>query len=379
MIRKNLILTVSAIATLLLSACVYGTTGDPLPAQQDGSEMQDPGIVVKTDAFTNQELNEAIGILNAVSDRTVDAGATSWGLDTAQNRVTVWLDPHTDEQIALFMALLLDVSIDPTMISIKPAVTPEMIEDRKAAIVSATQSDDDRIVHVDTAAVSSTSIMFSLDNRTDSDFYYGAQWDMAYYSDGRWIPVQHLPGRGGGVWNDILYSLQSGETKQFEVDWEWRFGELPPGRYVYTFNGYFGGYSPDHEIVYVTVEFTIAEAGHGYTTLIALLADNGFLFTETEKETDGFLSVPGRYVYIGDDIITIYEYPSDTLMETDAGYIDISGFSIHVPGKEVHISWVSIPHFFKKDTLIVNYVGMNERILDFLYANFGEPFAGNMN
>jgi len=188
--------------------------------------------------------------------------------------------------------------------------------------------------------------------------------------------VQHLPGKGGGVWPDILYSLQSGDSEQFEVEWGWRFGELPPGRYAYILNGYFGEYRPDHEVVYATVEFAIAETGPGYASFVALLADNGFQPAETGTETDGFLSVPGRPVYIGEYIITVFEYASSVLMEADAGCIDKGGSSIHVPGKEVKISWVSYPHFFKKGALIVSFIGEDERILDFLRANFGEPFAG---
>jgi hypothetical protein len=225
------------------------------------AEMQALGIVVRTAIFTDQELNDAIGVLNAVSERTVNAGACSWGLDSIHNRVFVQLDPYTNEQKALFMDLLFDVSVEPAMISIAPAVTQEMIEQRESSIASAAQSVDDRIAHVKTESISSTSISFSLENRTDMDFYYGVSWDMACYSDGRWIPVQHLPGRGGGVWNELLYSLQSGNTEQFGVDWEWRFGELPPGRYMYILSGYFGAYKPDHEAIYATVEFNINEAG----------------------------------------------------------------------------------------------------------------------
>jgi len=221
------------------------------------AEMRELGIVVRTASFSDQELNAAINTLNEIADRTVSAGASSWGLDSIQNRVAVWLDPYTDEQKALFMELLFDASVDPAMITIMPAVTQEMREQREAAIVSAMLSDDERIAHVGTEAISSTGILFSLENRTDQDFYYGAQWDMAFSANGRWIPVQHLPGQGGGAWNSILYSLQSGEIEQFEVNWEWRFGELPPGDYAYIFDGYFGEYSPDHEVVYVTVEFTI--------------------------------------------------------------------------------------------------------------------------
>jgi len=241
----------------ILTVIVLDEAFDDAASAAAIAEMQELGIIVRTAAFTEQELNTAISTLNALSDRTVNAGASSWGLDSEQNRVVVWLDPFTNEQKALFMELLFDASIDPAMIAIIPAVTQEMIEQREANIAAAMQSDDDRIAHVGTAAVSSTSILFSLENRTDLDFYYGAQWDMAYNVDGRWAPVQHLPGQGGGVWPSILNGLQSGDSEQFEVEWAWRFGELPPGRYAYILNGYFGEYRPNHEIVYVTVEFTI--------------------------------------------------------------------------------------------------------------------------
>jgi hypothetical protein len=241
------------ILTVIVLEEAYGDAGSAAAI----AEMQALGIVVRTAAFTDQELNAAIDSLNTLSDETVNAGACSWGLDSMHNRVTVWLDPYTNEQKALFMDLLFDASIDPAMISIEPALTPEMIEQRESSIVSATQSVDDRIAHVKTELISSTSISFSLENRTDMDFYYGAPWDLACYSDGIWVPVQHLPGRGGGAWHDLLYSLQSGKTEQFDVNWEWRFGELPPGRYMYILSGYFGEYKPDREVIYATVEFTI--------------------------------------------------------------------------------------------------------------------------
>ena len=53
----------------------------------------------------------------------------------------------------------------------------------------------------------------------------------------------------------------------------------------------FRDYTPNHEVVYAAVEFTIAEAGPGYASFLALLADDGFQFTETglRKIFDGLL------------------------------------------------------------------------------------------
>ena len=104
---------------------------------------------------------------------------------------------------------------------------------------------------------------------------------------------------------------------------------------------------------------------------------SGFEYTVgEEKSSDSFFSVERQYILIGDDIISFYEYDTNEAMEADAACVDSGGCSINVPGRSVCISWVSLPHFYKKDNVIVNYVGENEQILDFLEENYGEEFAG---
>ena len=52
--------------------------------------------------------------------------------------------------------------------------------------------------------------------------------------DGGWKTVEELPlpeGIDGRAWNSIAYLLPKGETREFEINWEWIFGELPSGTY----------------------------------------------------------------------------------------------------------------------------------------------------
>lgn len=52
--------------------------------------------------------------------------------------------------------------------------------------------------------------------------------------DGTWKTVEELPlpeGVDGRAWNSIAYLLPKGETREFDVNWEWIFGELPSGTY----------------------------------------------------------------------------------------------------------------------------------------------------
>ena len=135
-------------------------------------------------------------------------------------------------------------------------MTQEMRDKRVADIATAAQSTNDQVV-VGDVAVSRTGIAFSMENRTNSEFIYGEPYDVACYADGDWVPVTHLPGAGGGYWTLPAYPLPSGETKQYRREWDWRFGELPPGRYMFLLGGWLGKWHPNIETLYAIVIFDI--------------------------------------------------------------------------------------------------------------------------
>ena len=220
-------------------------------------DMQELGIIIRTAQFTQQELETVRYTLQGMFESLMQAGVTGIGSGTIENRVLVWLDPYTEEQIEIFWKRLRDIQLDSEMISIIPAVTQEMRDFRAKAIHEATQSPCDQIVLSGEAEVSRTRISFSLENRSDYMFTYGAAWDLAYYSNGSWLPVTHLPGAGDFVWTMQAYILQSGEIREYGFDWSWRFGELEPGRYMFIRNGWLGDWSPYGNNVYAAVEFHI--------------------------------------------------------------------------------------------------------------------------
>jgi len=107
-----------------------------------------------------------------------------------------------------------------------------------------------------------------------------------------------------------------------------------------------------------------------------LLSDIDLMPTDMFIDEEGFFAVARRVLYINDEILTVYEFPSVEAMETNAGYVDESGYGMSFPGRSVHVSWVSNPYWFKSGIVIVNYVGENQEILDFLHSNL-EFFAGH--
>lgn len=52
--------------------------------------------------------------------------------------------------------------------------------------------------------------------------------------DGTWKTVEELPlpeGVDGRAWNSLAYLIPMEETREFEINWGWIFGELQPGTY----------------------------------------------------------------------------------------------------------------------------------------------------
>ena len=115
-----------------------------------------------------------------------------------------------------------------------------------------------------------------------------------------------------------------------------------------------------------------------YMAFLSLLEEYGFQYYEEKADTDSYLSVERKPVWIGEEIVSVFEYESNAAMEADASGIDRDGYTISNQGRHTNIDWVSAPYFFKKGSLIINYVGENERILAFLNENYGTAFAGNM-
>lgn len=71
-------------------------------------------------------------------------------------------------------------------------------------------------------------------NPTGEFLMTGEPYRLFTLVDGTWEVVEELPlpeGVDGRAWNSIGYPISKGETREFEINWEWMFGELPSGTY----------------------------------------------------------------------------------------------------------------------------------------------------
>ena len=104
------------------------------------------------------------------------------------------------------------------------------------------------------------------------------------------------------------------------------------------------------------------------------LKDKGYQFEIKDVQKD-FLPTTKKRIIIKDEALDIYIFKNNKKMESEASNIDRGGCSYS--GKNAaDISWVSLPHFYKKGSLIVQYVGENETITSDLADILGEQFAG---
>jgi len=84
---------------------------------------------------------------------------------------------------------------------------------------------------VSNVAATPVGMTFTLENRSDSGFFYGVSYTLARYENGQWLTLPFII--DDAIWISIGFTLPSGETQDYEIEWAWLYGELAPGRYMF--------------------------------------------------------------------------------------------------------------------------------------------------
>ncbi len=114
-----------------------------------------------------------------------------------------------------------------------------------------------------------------------------------------------------------------------------------------------------------------------YKDLITNFEKMDFSITAEDVDKD-ILQGQRKWLTINEnENISVFLYESNEKMEEDASYVNKGGSSYNNGKNDVQISWVSLPHFFKKDNIIVLYVGENLEIINALEELLGPQFAGD--
>ena len=84
-----------------------------------------------------------------------------------------------------------------------------------------------------------------------------------------------------------------------------------------------------------------------------------------------FFTVNAQGVVVNGADVRVFVYPNTTRADSDASKVSPTG----TPIGQSQISWMDIPHFYKRDRLIVLYVGQSVDVMKPLEAVLGPPFA----
>jgi uncharacterized protein YqfB (UPF0267 family) len=94
----------------------------------------------------------------------------------------------------------------------------------------------------------------------------------------------------------------------------------------------------------------------------------------TESVTQPFFTVSPKLIKIDEAVIQIFEYKDKKNVELDAKTITKQGDIIR-DSTRTFINWIEKPNFYKKDNLIVLYVGKNETTLNILVDILGDSIT----
>ena len=84
-----------------------------------------------------------------------------------------------------------------------------------------------------------------------------------------------------------------------------------------------------------------------------------------------FFSVAGKTLVVNGEDVVVFEYRDSESTASDAARVSPTG----TPIGQSQISWIDTPHFFRRDRLIVLYVGHSPTVLQALEGALGKPFA----
>lgn len=87
--------------------------------------------------------------------------------------------------------------------------------------------------------------------------------------------------------------------------------------------------------------------------------------------TNGFFSVPADQLRVNDTQVSAFVYSSTSAAAAEAEQITEDA----QPSPTARVSWVSTPHFYRQERLIVLYVGCAPDIVDALDNTVGPPVA----
>lgn len=85
-----------------------------------------------------------------------------------------------------------------------------------------------------------------------------------------------------------------------------------------------------------------------------------------------FFSITGNMIKVHGEDVQVFQFANAAAADAEAAPISRDGMGVGT--SKIH--WIGSPHFYKKEKLLVLYVGDNHKVLKTLEALLGRQFAG---
>ena len=110
----------------------------------------------------------------------------------------------------------------------------------------------------------------------------------------------------------------------------------------------------------------------GYSRLIDSLRVAEVSALPAEAVNQPFFSVQGRLIKINGEDVQVFQYAHAAAAAEQAALVSPDGNAVGTSMPH----WIGSPHFFKKELLLVLYVGDDDKVQRALEAVLGQQFAG---
>jgi predicted small secreted protein len=112
--------------------------------------------------------------------------------------------------------------------------------------------------------------------------------------------------------------------------------------------------------------------GMDYDGLAAALRTQGAMVQRGGPIDQPFLSIPGRFLGVNGEDVQVFEYRDAEAARAEAARVSPDGGAIGTSRP----FWAAPPHFYRRDRVIVLYVGEAAAVRTQLEAVLGAQFAG---
>ncbi len=110
--------------------------------------------------------------------------------------------------------------------------------------------------------------------------------------------------------------------------------------------------------------------------LIMDLRSTGADVERSGNVSQPFFSVEGHLLTVNAETVQVFAYATVDEANAEAAGISPDGSSFHREGSATIVTWIGPPHFFRRDALLVLYVGVSSEVVEALEEVLGSQFAG---